>query len=74
MAAPAMTSICHAGGIDHERNLVLGMPDEVAAEVRDAVAQVGGRGLILAPGCGVPLLVSQQNLEAARRAALLPAG
>ena len=73
-AARRLTSKCLAGGIDHERNMVLGMSDEVAAEVRDAVAQVGGRGLILAPGCGVPLLVSQQNLEAARRAALVPPG
>jgi len=71
--ARTKTSKCLAGGIDHERNMVLGTPDEVIAEVRDAIAQVVGLGLILAPGCGAPSLVSPQNLEASRRAELLPA-
>ena len=69
-AARAKVSTCLAGGIDHERNLVLGMPNEIATEVRDAINQVNGRGLLLAPGCGVPLIVSDENLQAARQAAL----
>lgn len=68
--ARSRVSTCLAGGIDQERNMVLGTAAEVADEIRDAIAQVNGRGLILAPGCGVPSLVSAENLRAARDAAL----
>ncbi len=73
-AARARTTRCLAGGIDHERTLVLGTPEEIAAEVRDAIAQMNGRGLLLAPGCGVPTIVSEASLRAAREAALDPVG
>jgi hypothetical protein len=36
----------------------------VAAQVRDAVTQTGGRGLIVAPGCVLPLDVPDASLEA----------
>jgi len=40
----------------------------VQAEVRDAIAQVGGRGLIVGPGCVFPLNTPAAHLDAARRA------
>jgi uroporphyrinogen-III decarboxylase len=46
-------------------------PGEVSAQVHDAVAQVGRRGLILSPGCTIPAwvpahLLTQFRDEAAR--------
>ncbi|HEV2124534.1 MAG TPA: uroporphyrinogen decarboxylase family protein, partial [Chloroflexota bacterium] len=52
--ARQQTEVCLAGGIDHERTLMLGTPEEIASEVTGAVAQVEGRGVMIAPGCGVP--------------------
>jgi uroporphyrinogen decarboxylase len=37
--------------------------------MEDAIAQTGGRRLILANGCSVPDDISEQHLEALRRAA-----
>ncbi len=39
------------GGLDQWRTLHDGTPGAAAAEAEDAVAQVRGRGLIVAPGC-----------------------
>jgi uroporphyrinogen decarboxylase len=66
--ARGLTDKALAGGIDHERTLVLGTTDEVTVEVRNAIEQLGGRKLLLAPGCGVPLLATEMNLRAARTA------
>jgi len=56
------------GGVEQYEVLHFGMPDEVAAQVRDAIAQTGGRRLIVAAGCTYPLTVPEGNLLAARRA------
>jgi uroporphyrinogen decarboxylase len=55
-----------SGGIDHERTLMIGTPDEIRAEVADAVAQTGGRGFILAPGCTAPVTIADASLRALR--------
>ena len=39
------------GGLNQWRTLPEGTPAEATAEAEDAVAQMGGRGLIVAPGC-----------------------
>jgi uroporphyrinogen decarboxylase len=57
-----------AGGVDHERTLIIGTPDEVRFEVRDAIAQTNGTGFILAPGCTAPVTVPEANLRAMREA------
>jgi uroporphyrinogen decarboxylase len=62
------TDKCLAGGIDHERTLARGTPVEIKAEVHDAVAQLQGRGLIVAPGCGVPITTPDANLRAVSEA------
>lgn len=69
-AARARTKTALAGGIDHERTLLLGTPEEIAGQVADAVSQVDGRGLFLAPGCSVPIIAPDRHLRIARDAAL----
>ncbi|MHB1416161.1 MAG: uroporphyrinogen decarboxylase family protein [Chloroflexota bacterium] len=56
------------GGIEQYAVLHCGTPQDVEAQVRDAVAQTGGRRLIVAAGCTYPLTVPEGNLLAARRA------
>jgi len=50
------------------RTLVLGTPEEIEAEVADAVARTGGRRLILSTGCVAPLTTPWGNLRALRQA------
>jgi uroporphyrinogen decarboxylase len=56
------------GGIDQYEVLQSGSPEEVAAQVHDAVWQMNGRRLIVTPGCTYPLSVPYTNLVAMRRA------
>jgi uroporphyrinogen decarboxylase len=52
------------GGLSQRATLVYGPAGKIAAEAREAVAQTGGRGLLIAPGCSVPPRVRSVNLEA----------
>ena len=52
------------GGLSEGRTLQVGPPDAVAVEVRDAIAQTGGRGLIIGPGCVLPLSTPDEHLAA----------
>jgi uroporphyrinogen decarboxylase len=56
------------GGVEQYELLHFGTPGEVEAQVHDAIAQTGGRRLIVAAGCTFPLTVPEGNLLAARRA------
>ncbi len=56
------------GGVEQYRLLHFGTPAEVESQVHDAIAQMGGRRLIVAAGCTFPLTVPEGNLLAARRA------
>jgi uroporphyrinogen decarboxylase len=51
------------GGLNEWGTLRTGPPGAVAAEVQDAIRQTGGTGLIVAPGCVLPLDVPPENLE-----------
>ena len=62
------SSRCVAGGIDEQR-IAKGTPADVAAEVRDAIAATNGRGLIVAPGCVIPIDTPDANVQAAVDAA-----
>jgi uroporphyrinogen decarboxylase len=53
-----------AGGLDQHQTLRKETPAAVAAETRDAITQTGGVGLIVAPGCVVPLDVPDASLAA----------
>ncbi len=55
-------------GISRMGAVARGRPEAAAAEVRDAVAQTGGRRLCVGPGCVVPFTTPTENLLAARRA------
>lgn len=52
------------GGLDQWSALKDGSPDAAQAQVQDALAQTGGRGLILGAGCVLPGGVSDSTLVA----------
>ena len=52
------------GGLGQRSSLLYGLPAEVEAEARRAIAETGGRGLFLAPGCSVPTRARDMNLAA----------
>ncbi len=52
------------GGLHQWKTLRDGTPDAAAAEAGDAVAQTGGVGLIVGPGCVVPMGTPDANLDA----------
>ncbi len=56
------------GGLGRWEPLVRGRPEEVKAQVAEAIAQTEGRGLILAAGCVVPIFAPESNIRAARGA------
>ncbi len=56
------------GGLDERGLMITGTPEAIRAQVRGAVAQCGGRRLLVGPGCVVDLRVPEANLAAAREA------
>jgi uroporphyrinogen decarboxylase len=53
-----------AGGLNQQQTLRGATPAAVGAETRDAIAQTAGTGLIVAPGCVLPLDVPDASLAA----------
>jgi uroporphyrinogen decarboxylase len=66
--ARARTRLALAGGIDQEHTLLDGGADRIAREIAEAIAQLEGRGLLLAPGCCIPVATPHANLLAVRHA------
>jgi uroporphyrinogen decarboxylase len=62
--ALAQTGRCLLGGLDRGEPMVRSDPARVAAQVRDAVAQTGGRRLIVGGGCVLPVTAAPENLAA----------
>jgi len=56
-----------AGGLDQWKTLRDGTPEQAVAETEDALAQTGGRGLILAAGCVLPMETPDANVAAVIR-------
>jgi len=56
------------GGVSEKSILPDGTPEQVAAEVAEAIAQTGGRRLLVAPGCSIPPRTPHGNLAAAAAA------
>jgi uroporphyrinogen decarboxylase len=54
------------GGINEWQTLLKGPPAAIQAEIRDAVAQTGGRRYIIGPGCVLPISTPPQHIRAAR--------
>lgn len=65
--ARQMTKKALAGGLSLE-TLLNGTEEDVLAEARDAIAQAGRTGFILAPACVIKGPTPDANLAAARRA------
>ncbi len=65
--ARARTGKCLVGGVN-ERLIGGYTPEQVRAEAADAVSQVGGRGILVAPGCTVPTETPPANLRAFQEA------
>lgn len=57
------------GGLNEGETLVSGGPDAVEAQVREALAQTGGRRLVIAPGCVLRIDTPDDNIKAVLRAA-----
>lgn len=57
------------GGLSRYSDLVQGSPEQVRAQVADAIYQTNGLGLIIGAGCVLPLTVPQRNIDAAIEAA-----
>ena len=68
--AEAMGQVSQAlvGGLDERGSMITDSPEAVRAQVHDAIAQCGGRRLLVGPGCVVDLRVPDANLAAARAA------
>ena len=54
-----------AGGIDEWNVLAAKSPDDVKAQVRDAVMQAGNRGFIVGAGCVIAVDTPEENIRAA---------
>lgn len=52
------------GGLGEGRTLLRGPADAAAAEAGEAIAQTGGRGILVGPGCVLPLATPDAHLSA----------
>ena len=48
-----------------------GTPEEISTHVKEAIAQVDGKGLIIGPGCVVNQFVTEEKLRAVQHALAL---
>jgi uroporphyrinogen decarboxylase len=56
-------------GLDQTKSLLIGDPEDVMAEARDAILNgAKGGGFILAPGCEYAVMTEEENLKAISRA------
>jgi uroporphyrinogen decarboxylase len=56
------------GGLEHWEHLLRGNPEQIRGLVRDALAQTGGRRMIVSTGCVAPVNAPFSNLRAVREA------
>jgi uroporphyrinogen decarboxylase len=52
------------GGVEERELLVKGSDEAVRAQVRDAIAQTGGRRLVVGPGCVAAIAAPEANIRA----------
>jgi len=58
------------GGLRRWETMVRGVPAQIYAEAKEAIAATGGRRFILGTGCVLPIVAPYGNILAARRAVL----
>ena len=56
------------GGINEQHTLVNGPIEAIQTEIREAITQTDGRGLMVAPGCVIPIHTPVAHIRAARSA------
>lgn len=56
------------GGLQRESTMVIGTPEQVTIEARQAIRATSGRHFILGTGCVVPITAPRANFMAARKA------
>jgi uroporphyrinogen decarboxylase len=56
------------GGLSREATMLRGTPEDVRREIADAIAQTGGRRLVVGTGCVTFITTPESNLRAARAA------
>jgi uroporphyrinogen decarboxylase len=56
------------GGVNEWQTLLNDSPAEVTAEIHDAIEQLDGRGMMVGPGCVLPITTPVKNITAARQA------
>jgi uroporphyrinogen decarboxylase len=56
------------GGLRRWETMVLGNPDKVSEEAKEAILATGGRRFILGTGCVLPVIAPRANILAARQA------
>lgn len=56
------------GGLSREWTMLRGTPEDVRREIADAIAQTGGRRLVIGTGCVTLITTPESNLRAARAA------
>lgn len=56
------------GGLNEKETLLRGPVSAIRAQVADAIGQTGGTGIIITPGCVLPLATPDECLDAAVRA------
>lgn len=64
--AAGRTRLALVGGVDEEGVLQHGTPQEVIEQASEAIRATGGRGFLLAPGCGAAMDAPAANLHALR--------
>jgi uroporphyrinogen decarboxylase len=62
--AAAMVPGAVIGGLHQWKTLHAGTPEQAIAETQDAIAQTNGRGLIVGPGCVLPMNTPDANVAA----------
>ena len=55
------------GGLKRIETIVLGTPDMILSETKDAIQVTGGTRFILGTGCVTPIIAPYGNLLAVRR-------
>jgi uroporphyrinogen decarboxylase len=58
------------GGLQRETTMVLGTPDDVVGEARQAIRATHGKKFILGTGCVIPITTPHGNILAARQSVL----
>jgi uroporphyrinogen decarboxylase len=65
--AVSRTQAALCGGLQREKTMVLGSPEQVMAEAKDSLLAMKGEKFILGTGCVLPITAPRANIIAARK-------